>query len=129
MIEHLLKAGADVNEHGPNGETPLMFAARNGRVDAIRVLLDHKAEVNVREKLRGTTALMGRRAIAPRRCQTIANAHRTQILAVLISERDKLNRAIEALGGTTGKRLGRPPGTETRLHQPNILSLRSQSES
>ena len=58
MIEHLLKAGADVNEHGPNGETPLMFAARNGRVDAIRVLLDHKAEVNAREKLRGTTALM-----------------------------------------------------------------------
>jgi hypothetical protein len=34
-----------------------------------------------------------------------------QILAVLTAERDKLNRAIEALGGTTGKRRGRPPGT------------------
>ncbi len=35
-----------------------MFAARNGNVDAIKVLLDHKADVNAKEKLRGTTALM-----------------------------------------------------------------------
>jgi hypothetical protein len=31
------------------------------------------------------------------------------ILALLVAERDKLNRAIEALGGTVGKRRGRPP--------------------
>jgi hypothetical protein len=31
-----------------------------------------------------------------------------QILALLVAERDKLNRAIEALEGTT-KRRGRPP--------------------
>jgi hypothetical protein len=37
-----------------------------------------------------------------------------QILAVLIAERDKLNRAIEALGGSTGKRRGRPPGTRNK---------------
>jgi hypothetical protein len=30
------------------------------------------------------------------------------ILALLIAERDKLNRAIEALGGTATKRRGRP---------------------
>jgi hypothetical protein len=30
------------------------------------------------------------------------------ILALLIAERDKLNRAIEALGGTDTKRRGRP---------------------
>ncbi|HJT87083.1 MAG TPA: ankyrin repeat domain-containing protein, partial [Bryobacteraceae bacterium] len=36
----------------------LMFAARNGNVDAIRVLLDHGAGVNARENLRGTTPLM-----------------------------------------------------------------------
>jgi hypothetical protein len=30
------------------------------------------------------------------------------ILALLIAERDKLNRAIEALGGTVTKRRGRP---------------------
>jgi ankyrin repeat protein len=58
MIEKLLKAGADANETGPAGDTPLMTAARSGSVDAVKVLLDHQADVNVRERLRGTTALM-----------------------------------------------------------------------
>ena len=42
MIGKLLKAGADPNERRPKGETPLMFAARNGNVDAIKVLLDRQ---------------------------------------------------------------------------------------
>ena len=33
------------------------------------------------------------------------------VLQLLIQERDKLNRAIEALGGTIPKRRGRPPGS------------------
>jgi hypothetical protein len=37
------------------------------------------------------------------------------ILALLIAERDKLNRAIEALGGAGTKRRGRPPGSKTEL--------------
>jgi ankyrin repeat protein len=58
MIQKLLSAGADANERLPNGETPLMMAARNGNVAALRVLLDHKSDPNLKEKLRGTTALM-----------------------------------------------------------------------
>ena len=34
-----------------------MVAARTGNVDAIKVLLDHGADVNAKETLRGTTAL------------------------------------------------------------------------
>lgn len=34
------------------------------------------------------------------------------ILSLLIAERDKLNRAIEALGAPIGKRRGRPPGSK-----------------
>jgi uncharacterized protein len=58
MVAKLLAAGADPNERDPNQDTPLMFASRNGNVDAIKALLDKKADVSVKEKLRGTTALM-----------------------------------------------------------------------
>jgi len=58
MMEKLLKAGVDVNEHGIHGETPLMFASRNGNLDALNLLLTQGADVNARESLRGTTALM-----------------------------------------------------------------------
>src|SRR6202034_3923245 len=58
MIEKVLKAGADPNALGPEGETPLMLAARTGNIDAMRVLLDHHADVNAKDTLRGTTALM-----------------------------------------------------------------------
>jgi len=57
-VERLLKAGADAKERGPNGETTLMFAARNGNPQLIKVLLAAGAEVNATENLRVTTALM-----------------------------------------------------------------------
>src|SRR5262249_58041392 len=50
--------GADPNERSPRDETPLMFASRNGNLDAMKVLLNHQAGVNAIENLRGTTALM-----------------------------------------------------------------------
>src|SRR5207247_1838710 len=58
MIEKLLKAGADAKQRGPNGETMVMFAARNGNPEAIRRLAAAGADVNAKENLRGTTALM-----------------------------------------------------------------------
>ncbi len=58
MIEKLIMAGADPNERGPHGETPLMLASRNGNLAAIELLLEHKAEINAKEEMRGTTALM-----------------------------------------------------------------------
>ena len=58
MLERLLNAGADVNELGPQGETPLMLASRTGNLDAMKVLLAHRAAINARERLRGTTPLM-----------------------------------------------------------------------
>jgi ankyrin repeat protein len=58
IIEKLLQAGGDPNQLGPEGETPLMLVARTGNLDAIRLLLDHHADVNAKDRLRGTTALM-----------------------------------------------------------------------
>jgi hypothetical protein len=42
-----------------------------------------------------------------------------QILALMVAERDKLNRAIEALsGGTAPKRRGRPPASASAVAAP-----------
>ncbi len=58
MIAKLLQAGADANAVGPQGETPLMLAARSGDLNSIKLLLDYKAQINAKDKLRGTTPLM-----------------------------------------------------------------------
>jgi ankyrin repeat protein len=58
MIEALLKAGADPNSALPGEESALMTASRTGRVDAVKVLIAHGANVNFKESKRGQTALM-----------------------------------------------------------------------
>jgi uncharacterized protein len=58
IIDRLLKGGANAKQLGPNGETLVMYAARNGRADAIKLLVAAGADVNAKEKVRGTTALM-----------------------------------------------------------------------
>ena len=57
MADKLLKAGADAQERGPNGET-MVDAGRSGNADLIRLFVKAGADLNVREELRGTTALM-----------------------------------------------------------------------
>src|SRR5204862_2893761 len=55
----LIKAGADVNPRLTKyGDTALMMAARTGKPDAVKVLLDNGAEINSAETWGGTTALM-----------------------------------------------------------------------
>src|SRR5579864_4548127 len=58
MIESLLKAGADPNSSLPGEESALMTASRTGKVDAVKVLIAHGANVNFKESKRGQTALM-----------------------------------------------------------------------
>ena len=58
IVEVLLKAGADPNAIGPDGETVLMSAARGGNPDAVRALITRGAIVNATEGWQGQTALM-----------------------------------------------------------------------
>jgi uncharacterized protein len=58
MIERFLKAGANPNSTSQDGQTALMTASLAGNADAVKVLLDHKASVNVKEPYKGQTALM-----------------------------------------------------------------------
>jgi len=58
MVRVLLKGRADPNQTLSNGETPLMMAARTGSVPVMKLLVAKKAQIDAKEKLRGTTALM-----------------------------------------------------------------------
>ena len=58
MIEMLLAAGANPNATLPTGETALMTAVDTGKVNAVKALLAHGANVNAREARMGQTALM-----------------------------------------------------------------------
>ena len=58
MVEKLLKAGADPNLALLSGETALMAAAEKGSLDAVKLLLDHGANVNAKEPQEGQTAII-----------------------------------------------------------------------
>ena len=87
MIEALLKAGADPKTlTTEDGETVLMTAARAGNVDAVKILLDHGADVNARETYKGTdgsdvgcrgTASGGREIATGPRCRLEGPLHRS----------------------------------------------------
>ena len=58
MIALLLEAGADSSKALPGGETPLMTAARTGKIDAVQALLARGVDVNAKVPQGGQTALM-----------------------------------------------------------------------
>jgi len=58
MADRLLKARANPNIVSSTGESPLMSAARTGAVEMVKALLEHSADPNAKENVRGQTALM-----------------------------------------------------------------------
>jgi ankyrin repeat protein len=54
----LLEGGADIAAATREGETPLMAAARTGRVEAVSLLLERGSDPNATESYQGQTALM-----------------------------------------------------------------------
>src|SRR5215475_5224967 len=57
QIKALLEEGVSANAEGPDGITPLMAAAENGSLDAMKMLIDRRADVNAKNTY-GSTALM-----------------------------------------------------------------------
>src|SRR5215467_325616 len=53
MIDALLGGGADANNVTTNGATALMLASAAGKIDAVKTLLSHSANVNARENVKG----------------------------------------------------------------------------
>ena len=58
LVTTLLRAGADPDAAHMSGESPLMAAARTGRLQAVSALLAHGADVNATETAHDQTALM-----------------------------------------------------------------------
>src|SRR5436305_6128578 len=52
-----LAKGADVNAKSPYGATALSFAADKGHTEVARVLVQHKADVNAKDKFYQATPL------------------------------------------------------------------------
>jgi ankyrin repeat protein len=75
-----LAAGFDVNKPNAAGYTGLMVAAERGRLDIVKLLLDHKADLNVAGR-DGSTALM-----------LAAENNQPEILKLLISRGADPNR-------------------------------------
>jgi uncharacterized protein len=70
----LLGHGADPNAMDRNWQTPLMAAAFTGNDGVVKILLDHKANVNIGDKF-GITALMNAQGARTTRLLLAAGAH------------------------------------------------------
>ncbi|KAG4100377.1 ankyrin [Neocallimastix lanati (nom. inval.)] len=56
VIEHLIEKGANINQLNQYGGTPLMVACKARAFEAVKCLVDHGADVNIKKK-NGKTAL------------------------------------------------------------------------
>ena len=57
-VEALIAKGANVNASWRYGETPLFFACDRGFTQVVKVLLEHGAEVNIKDTFYGMTPVM-----------------------------------------------------------------------
>ena len=53
-MEALLGAGAAIDARNGEGETPLLMAARAGNNEVVRLLVEHRADVNAADNLQHT---------------------------------------------------------------------------
>ncbi|WP_437322398.1 ankyrin repeat domain-containing protein [Sorangium sp. So ce394] len=58
-------AGADIDHPLPNGAPPLLWAIANGKVDAVRALLAHRADVRARDRQGDTPITVATRFCPP----------------------------------------------------------------
>jgi outer membrane protein assembly factor BamB len=56
-VESLLSRGVDANARTPYGATALLYASENGHLEVARILIKHKANVNLKDTFYGARAL------------------------------------------------------------------------
>src|SRR5581483_5970682 len=104
IIQALLEAGADPTRWHPEGETPLMAAARTGKVEAVKLLLAKGSFVNAVDAFQEETALMW----------ASAEGHLEVVKALLAAGADpNLKARVSTI--TTRKNADHPSGGFTAL--------------
>lgn len=86
-VTRLLEAGADVDAKDQHGQTALMIAARDGRVEIVRTLLLHRAELD-----------------------HTAKYHLTALMLAVINGRTEIVRALVGAGADRSVRGSGAPG-------------------
>ena len=76
VLQLLLERGADIDARAPNGNTPLMMAARYGAVDGAQVLLSRGADPRLRNAAGMTAADLARVAERDRLADRLERAAR-----------------------------------------------------
>ena len=104
IMDALLKAGANPSLAHPEGETPLMAASRSGHVDAVRLLLDRKVDVNAADKYQEETALMW-----------AASEGHAEVVSALLDAGAEPNRKARVNSLTDRKNADHPTGGFTAL--------------
>jgi ankyrin repeat protein len=119
-----LKAGADPNATVlSHGETPLMFAARSGSTEAVRVLLDAGAKLEAKDAQRGTTALIW---AAEQNHPDVVKLLLARGADVKVQSNVTIPTARGGRGGGRGAPAGRgpavPAGSEAEPPPPPVIS-------
>ena len=103
-VRQLLADGHPADQRDADGLTPLMWAARAGAVDAMRVLLDGGADPNARDRRHGWTPLL--HAIHKRRIDAVRlllergadpNARTAELTPLIMGAPDRTPDFVELL--------------------------------
>lgn len=100
-LRMMLDAGIDINASNKDGTTPLFLAAREGDIEAARLLLDAKAQVDARPPIAGAPL---HRNAAPRKAIYQGNFDKTKFSLVIGGDNN-----LEI------RRKATPPGTEVSM--------------
>lgn len=49
-LKKLIRKGLDINSQNSEGYTPLMVAVKRGTIDQVKFLLEHGANINIKNK-------------------------------------------------------------------------------
>jgi outer membrane protein assembly factor BamB len=114
-VMRLLDAGVPVDAKAPrHGQTPLLFAAGEGRLDVVRLLVARGADVNARETFFGQTPLSS----------ALGAKHRDVALLLLSKGAQDAGEALDAAVGTGDLELAKAALASGRVEPLELAAAR-----